>query len=82
MEKQLHPSAVNQWLQKTGLISLVLILGFITSLSLSAQQTLELLQTRPALTNNTVVMQQGEMLEISVPATFPGSYRQTTQQFN
>ena len=73
MEKQLHPSAVNQWLQKTGLISLFIILGFITSLSLSAQQTLELLQTRPALTNNTVVMQQGEMLEISVPATVPGS---------
>ncbi|MBL7905359.1 MAG: right-handed parallel beta-helix repeat-containing protein [Bacteroidales bacterium] len=50
----------------------LIMLGAFSAGNLAAQQT-GLLKTNPALHDNTVVVQQGGTLEISVPATVAGS---------
>ncbi|MBK6962350.1 MAG: hypothetical protein IPH20_00065 [Bacteroidales bacterium] len=73
MKGQLLSSAINNLLSRKALFSAIIMLCIFAGGNLAAQQTDVLLKTKPALTDNTVVVQQGGMLEISVPATTPGS---------
>ncbi len=73
MKGQLLSSALNNLLSRKALFSAIIMLCIFAGGNLAAQQTDVLLKTKPALTDNTVVVQQGGMLEISVPATTPGS---------
>ncbi|MDY0026478.1 MAG: hypothetical protein RBS33_10870, partial [Lentimicrobium sp.] len=55
-----------------GILPVILLLSFF-ALSSFAQQREAPIRTNPALVENTVSMQVGNMLEISVPATLPGT---------
>ncbi len=73
MNNQNLPFGLANKSRMKALLSVTLFIAFFFAGSVFAQQSVQKIQTKPAMTDNMVIVQQGGMLEISVQATTPGS---------